>query len=182
MFTVSIAQFVELNICLKNEASFSRWHDGKFNPVPRVQSTPISLLFLTSLCFFGRGWTFDDLSENTSIKEETIRIFFHAFIDFGSTACTPCMCDHLQNAKRQASILQSTKWQAFRELLGVLMRLISCVNVCCIVCDKHTLVSRCLTRHVPTILQLTITGRFLPPHLDIPHNGTAKPWLCLITS
>ena len=139
-------------------------------------------LFLTSLCFFGRGWTFDDLSENTSIKEETIRIFFHAFIDFGSTACTPCMCDHLQNAKRQASILQSTKWQAFRELLGVLMRLISCVNVCCIVCDKHTLVSRCLTRHVPTILQLTITGRFLPPHLDIPHNGTAKPWLCLITS
>jgi hypothetical protein len=28
---------------------------------------------------------FDDLSENTGISEEVIRVFFHKFIQFGST-------------------------------------------------------------------------------------------------
>jgi hypothetical protein len=79
------AQFVELNNRLENEASFSRWHDGKINPWSRVQSTPISLLLLTLLRYLGRGWTFDDLAQNTSISEETIWVFFHVFIDFGST-------------------------------------------------------------------------------------------------
>ncbi|KAI2507621.1 Plant transposon protein [Fragilaria crotonensis] len=84
-FRLPYAQFRELNDRLETEASFSRWHDGKINPWSRVQSTPISLLLLTSLRYLGRGWTFDDLSENTSISEETIRVFFHTFIDFGST-------------------------------------------------------------------------------------------------
>lgn len=84
-FRLPHAQFLELNHRLENEALFSRWHDGKVNPWSRVQSTPISLLLLTSLRYLGRGWTFDDLAENTSISEETIRVFFHVFIDFGST-------------------------------------------------------------------------------------------------
>jgi hypothetical protein len=38
--------------------------------------------------YLGRGWTFDNLlEENTGVDgEETFRIFFHKFIDFGSTA------------------------------------------------------------------------------------------------
>jgi hypothetical protein len=43
------------------------------------------LLLLCALRYLGRGWTSDDLSENTAISEEVIRIFFHRFIEFGST-------------------------------------------------------------------------------------------------
>ena len=32
-----------------------------------------------------RGWTFDDIEENTGISQETHRQFFHAFIEVGST-------------------------------------------------------------------------------------------------
>ena len=181
-FRLPYAQFRQLNDRLETEASFLRWHDGKINPWSRVQSTPISLLLLTSLHYLGRGWTFDDLSENTSISEETICVFSTPSSILEVQCCTDSMYDHLQIAKRQAHILLSTKWQASQERLGVLMQLTSCSNVCRIVSDKHTLVLRCLTQHGRTISQLTIAGRFLPQHLDIQHVGTTKPWLCLITS
>jgi hypothetical protein len=45
----------------------------------------MSLLLLCSLRYLGRGWTFDDLSENTAISQEVIRTFFHEFIYYGST-------------------------------------------------------------------------------------------------
>ena len=47
--------------------------------------SPIELLLLGVLCYLGRGWTFDDLEESTSISEETHRQFFHKFILWGST-------------------------------------------------------------------------------------------------
>ena len=49
------------------------------------ETTPLSLLLLTALRYLGRGWTFDDLSENTATSQETIRVLFHTFVDFGST-------------------------------------------------------------------------------------------------
>jgi hypothetical protein len=49
------------------------------------QAAPLSLLILCALRYIGRGWTFDNLSENTGISEEVTRVFFHIFIDFGST-------------------------------------------------------------------------------------------------
>jgi hypothetical protein len=51
----------------------------------QTKAKPIELLVLGSLRCLGRGWTFDDLEENTGIGEETFRRFFHKFIDFGST-------------------------------------------------------------------------------------------------
>ena len=42
-------------------------------------------MILTALRYLGRGWTFDDLSESTGISEEVIRVFFHTFIEYGST-------------------------------------------------------------------------------------------------
>ena len=98
-FRLPYAQFLELNERLETDASFSRWHAGKINPWSRVETTPISLLLLTSLRYLGRGWTFDDLAENTSISQETIRVFFHTFINFGSTVlykqyiCPPKTCE-----------------------------------------------------------------------------------------
>jgi hypothetical protein len=47
------------------------------------QSSPIELMVLGSLRYLGRGWTFDDLEEATSIAEETHRQFFHVFIEWG---------------------------------------------------------------------------------------------------
>jgi hypothetical protein len=49
----------------------------------QTKAKPIELLVLGSLRYLGRGWTFDDLEENTGIGEETFRRFFHKFIDFG---------------------------------------------------------------------------------------------------
>jgi len=42
-------------------------------------------LELGSLHYLGRGWTFDDVEENTAISKEVQRTFFHRFVKFGST-------------------------------------------------------------------------------------------------
>jgi DDE superfamily endonuclease len=42
------------------------------------------ILLLSSLCYLGRGLTFDDLEEYTAISKETHRVFFHLFIEFGA--------------------------------------------------------------------------------------------------
>ncbi|KAG7342192.1 DDE superfamily endonuclease [Nitzschia inconspicua] len=62
---------------------FARWTPGKTDAVGNP-CAPIELLVLTALRYLGRGWTFDDLSENTAISEEVIRLFFHQFIKFGA--------------------------------------------------------------------------------------------------
>jgi hypothetical protein len=40
---------------------------------------------LAALQYLGWGWTFDDLAESTAISQEVLCVFFHSFIDFGST-------------------------------------------------------------------------------------------------
>ncbi len=55
------------------------------NPFTHEPPTPIPILLLTSLRYLGRGLTFDDLAESTAMHEETVRVFFHCFIDYGSS-------------------------------------------------------------------------------------------------
>ena len=50
-----------------------------------MAASPLSLLLLGSLRYLGRGWTFDDIEENTAISEEVHLVFFHEFIDYCST-------------------------------------------------------------------------------------------------
>ena len=50
-----------------------------------VVASPVELLVLATLRYLGRGLTFDDLGGMTHISPETIRRFFHVFIEFGST-------------------------------------------------------------------------------------------------
>ena len=83
-FLLPYEQFKELESSLESEDSFCRWHEGNVN-CTKKEATPLSLLVLCSLRYLGRGWTFDDLSENTAISIEVIRPFFHSFICYGST-------------------------------------------------------------------------------------------------
>jgi hypothetical protein len=109
-FRLPYEQFVELNERLESDSLFARWHTGNVNPWSRIETTPISLLLLTSLRYLGRGWTFDDLSENTSISQETIRVFFHSFIEFGSTVLytqyirSPTTCDEAKHHTSEYSM------------------------------------------------------------------------------
>jgi hypothetical protein len=84
-FRLPHAQFKELYERMETEPLFARWRAGNVHPWTHVESTPLPLLLLTALRYLGRGWTFDDLAENTSISRETIRVFFHKFVDYGST-------------------------------------------------------------------------------------------------
>ncbi len=47
--------------------------------------SPVELLVLRSLCYLGRGWTFDDCEELTAIDKDVHCCFFNVFIRFGST-------------------------------------------------------------------------------------------------
>ena len=83
-FRLPHAQFIELGERLEAHEIFERWHAGKVNPFTNQPPTPIPLLLLTSLRYLGRGLNFDDVAECASLNEETVRVFFHCFIDFGS--------------------------------------------------------------------------------------------------
>jgi len=50
-----------------------------------IKVAPIELLLLGTLRFLGRGWTLDDLEEQTMISQETHRCFLHAYISWGAT-------------------------------------------------------------------------------------------------
>ena len=76
--------FQELVQMVEISPLFYRWSEGK-NDAVRRPATPLSLLVLCVLRYIGLGWTLDDLSENTGISEEVIRVFLHKFIEFGST-------------------------------------------------------------------------------------------------
>jgi DDE superfamily endonuclease len=76
--------FLELVELANQDAIFRRWREGNVDAMSR-EATPISLLILCVLRYLGRGWTMDDLSENTGISREVIRCFLHKFLDFGST-------------------------------------------------------------------------------------------------
>lgn len=67
----------------KQSEILSRWHPGNVDAMGKP-CAPIELLFLASLRYLGRGWTFDDLEEATAVSEEVLRVFFHKFLDFGT--------------------------------------------------------------------------------------------------
>ena len=83
-FRMPYMSYQQLLCEMNNHDVFSRWHDEKKDAIGR-KSAPLSLLLLSALRYLGRGWTFDDLYEVTGISDEVQRVFFHIFIDYGST-------------------------------------------------------------------------------------------------
>jgi len=76
-FRMPYAQFIQLWEDAREGCWFPRWMKPN-------SKTPLSLLILGALRYLGRGWTFDDLEENTCISQEVHRTFFHEFISIGS--------------------------------------------------------------------------------------------------
>jgi len=60
---------------------FERWCGHKWNG---KKCSQVQLLLLGTLRYLGRGWTFDDLEEQTAISVSVHHKFFHKFIEFGS--------------------------------------------------------------------------------------------------
>jgi hypothetical protein len=81
-FRLPYAQYRELVADCKGNYLFKRW--TRCDAIG-IESTPIELLVLGSLRYLGRGWTFDDIEESTAVSREVHRVFFHQFIEFGST-------------------------------------------------------------------------------------------------
>jgi hypothetical protein len=79
---------------------FKRWLS--FDAVGK-ESSPIELMVLGALRYLGRGWTFDDLEELTAIHEETHRVFFHVFVEWGSTVFFDAYVVHPTNAEEAAT-------------------------------------------------------------------------------
>ena len=81
-FRLPYPNYNELLDAVQVDPLFVRWCGEKRNG---KKSSPIELLLLGSLRYLGRGWTFDNIEESTAIDKEVHRVFFHKFIQFGST-------------------------------------------------------------------------------------------------
>jgi len=73
-FRLSYTNFLQLVASVSESKLFDRWCGHKTN---NKQASLIELLVLGSLRYLGRGWTFDDVEENTAISKEVHRTFFH---------------------------------------------------------------------------------------------------------
>ena len=86
-FRVPFAVFTQLLDMVRSRENivyFGRWTGGTLRQ-KACPSVPVELLLLGGLRYIGRGWTFDDLEENTGIDQEVHRVFFHQLIKWGST-------------------------------------------------------------------------------------------------
>jgi hypothetical protein len=81
-FRLPYPNYLDLIEWIRNDPRFSQWCKVKKN---KKKSSPIQLLVLGALRYLGRGWTFDDIEEQTAIAKEVHQKFFHCFIDFCST-------------------------------------------------------------------------------------------------
>ena len=81
-FRLPYNDFISLcNDLLRNEL-FNRWSYGDASG---IKSCDIRLLLLGTLRYLGRAHTFDDACESTFISADVHRVFFMAFIEYGST-------------------------------------------------------------------------------------------------
>ena len=67
---------------IKSDNVFEHWCGHKWNG---KKSSCVELLLLGSLRYLGRGWTFNDIEEQTAISVSVHCKFFHKFIEYGST-------------------------------------------------------------------------------------------------
>jgi hypothetical protein len=81
-FRLPYPSYKDLLHQITSDNRFERWCGHKWNG---KKSSSVQLLLLGTLRYLGRGWTFDDIEEQTAISFSVHRKFFHKFIEFGST-------------------------------------------------------------------------------------------------
>lgn len=85
-FRMPYNAFLDLASQCEASSCFDRWQATKpIHKYNKSKTIPLKLLLLSVLRYLGRGWTFDDLEEATAINNETMRQFFHKFLEFGSS-------------------------------------------------------------------------------------------------
>ena len=100
---MSYESYLKHLIEVKESPLFKQWSDDSFDCIGN-KSSPIELLLLGALRYLGRGWTLDDLEEQTTISEETHRRFFHVYIRWGSTylhekyVCMPSTAEEISDS------------------------------------------------------------------------------------
>ena len=86
---------------------FEQWWTDKRHKYNKKEPVPLKLLVLLVLRFLGCGWTLDDLEEVTMINAETLRLFLHKFLEYGSTTLykkyvtQPLSTDELHNCAHE---------------------------------------------------------------------------------
>ena len=84
-FRMSYPAFLDLVAECKKCSQLRIWNGSNTVHYYNGSTTiPMGLLVLCTLRYLGRGWTLDDLQENTAISRETVRNFIHKFIAFGA--------------------------------------------------------------------------------------------------
>ena len=83
-FRMPYESFIDLFEQCQCSEYFEQWSGTVVHKYNKKKPTSLKLLILCVLRYLGRGWTIDDLEEVTVINPETIRIFIHRFIEFGS--------------------------------------------------------------------------------------------------
>jgi hypothetical protein len=83
-FRMSYPTFLKHLNEVKDHHLFKSWSETSKSCIGDPPS-PIELLLLGTLRYLGRGWTLDDLEEQTNIAEETHRRFLHTYITWGAT-------------------------------------------------------------------------------------------------
>ena len=74
--------FLDLALQCEESGYFERWSQTELiHKYDKTKPIPLKLLLLAVFCYLGRCWTFDDLQEDTAINAETMRIFFHRFVE-----------------------------------------------------------------------------------------------------
>ena len=81
-FRLPYSEFIDLAEELISNELFSRWTRPDCSG---SKPTDYRLLLLGSLRYLARSLTFDDLEEYTFVSAEVHRVFFFAFIEYGST-------------------------------------------------------------------------------------------------
>ena len=81
-FRLPYENYKDLVDWVRVDPLFDRWCGYK---IKNKKCSPVELLVLGALRYLGRGWTLDDIEECTAVSKEVHRVFFHAFIKFGST-------------------------------------------------------------------------------------------------
>ena len=109
----------------------------------KQENYPISLLVLTAFRYLGRGWTLDDLHENTAISRETIRQFFLKFIEFGSTALfnlyvnTPESIQALRDCENEYSRAGFPGCIGLADASHIIIEKCSYKSWCCLTPNRH---------------------------------------------